>query len=158
MSTDPWTTFLQLLESLIVPDWNDLIVLLPLLLVLGVVGPILSLVALMRVRYLVGRRRGRVRSMAAEPVSAPVGADGRPMFPPNVPFCEEHAVIYPPGARSCELDGGELTVRCPVDDASRPASQQLCRACGTKYVLGAATTAMTIRRSGSPPEGGAAVA
>jgi len=96
--------------------------------------------------------------MAAEPVSAPVGANGLPMFPPNVPFCEEHAVIYPPGARSCELDGGELTVRCPVDDASRPASQQLCRACGTKYVLGAATTAMTIRRSGSPPEGGAAVA
>jgi len=49
-------------------------------------------------------------------------------------------------------------VRCPIDQTTRPASQELCRVCGTRYVLGASRTGLTVRRSGRPPEGGAAVA
>ncbi len=155
---DPWTSFLEWLQTLIVPEWDSVIAMLPLLLILGVVGPILSLVVLMNLWYLWHRRRGRVRVAEVEPVPAPIGADGEPLFPPNVPFCQEHAVLYPPSARECEIDRTELTVRCPVDSTTRPASQQLCRACGTRYVLGASRGPLVVRRTGRPPEGGAAVA
>lgn len=158
MSSDPWTTFLDWLQSVIVPEWGELIDMLPLFVMLGLVGPIISLIVLMRLRYLFRRRRGRVRFAEAEPVSAPLDADGRSVFPPNVPFCEEHSVIYPSNGRRCEIDGAELAVVCPVDDAVRPASQQLCRACGTRYVLGASDTPLMVRRTGRPPTGGAAVA
>ena len=155
---DAGNGFLDLLQSVMVPDWNALISLLPFFLILGVVGPILTLMVLMQLWYLLHRRRGRVRRVDEEPVAAALGVEGTPIFPPNVPFCEEHAVIYPAGTRSCEVDRAELTVRCPVDETTRPASQELCRVCGTRYVLGAARTGVTIRRRGRPPEGGAAVA
>jgi len=155
---DPWSAFLDLLQSIMVPDWNALISLLPFFVILGVIGPILSIMMLMQLWYLLHRRRGRVRRVEEEPVSAPLDADGTPAFPPNAPFCEEHAVIYPAGARSCEIDRAELSVRCPIDQTTRPASQELCRVCGTRYVLGASRTGLTVRRSGRPPEGGAAVA
>jgi hypothetical protein len=51
-----------------------------------------------------------------------------------------------------------LYVRCPVDDMTRVASQDLCRVCGTRYQLGAALSPVVVQRSGRPPEGGAAVA
>ena len=84
--------------------------------------------------------------------------DGRAIFPPNVPFCAQHELIYPASARSCDVDGGELLVRCPIDDNTRVASQQLCRVCGTRYQLGASVAPVTVRRRGHPPEGGAAIA
>ena len=80
------------------------------------------------------------------------------MVPANVPYCSTDALLYPARARRCEVCGQELTVRCPVDDTLRPAGDPLCRTCGTKFVLGAASTALTVRRPAGPPEGGAAVA
>ncbi|MDQ3493848.1 MAG: hypothetical protein M3452_11415 [Chloroflexota bacterium] len=150
--------FLDFLQSIMVPDWNALISMLPLFLILGVVGPILSIMMLMQLWYLIHRRRGRVRRVEEEPTLAPLDAAGAAIYPPNVPFCEQHGVIYPTSARSCEIDRAELSVRCPVDQTTRAASQELCRVCGTRYVLGASQTGLTVRRQGSPPEGGAAVA
>ena len=75
-----------------------------------------------------------------------------------MPFCEEHQLLFPPKDTACTIDGAELTVRCPVDGTSRTASDHLCRTCGTEYNLGATETALTIRRTGQPPAGGAAVA
>lgn len=158
MEKDPWSAFLDFLQSIMVPDWNALISMLPFFLILGVVGPILSLMLLMQLWYLFHRRRGRVRRVEEEPTSAPLDADGLPSYPSNVPFCEQHAVIYPASTRNCEIDRAELSVRCPVDQTTRPASQELCRVCGTRYVLGASQTGLAIRRQGRPPEGGAAVA
>ena len=40
---DPWTAFLQWLQTIIIPDWGGLIALLPILIILGVIGPALSL-------------------------------------------------------------------------------------------------------------------
>ena len=150
--------FLDFLQSIMVPDWNALISMLPFFLILGVVGPILTIMMLMQLWYLIHRRRGQVRKVEQEPASAPLDTAGAPIYPPNVPFCEEHGVIYPPDARSCEIDRAELAVRCPVDQTTRLASQELCRVCGTRYVLGASQGGLTVRRRGSPPEGGAAVA
>lgn len=158
MNSNPWTSFLEWLQSLIVPEWNSLIAMLPLLVIVGLVGPILSLIMLMHMWHLWHQRKGRVRIAELEPVSAPLGPDGDPLFPANKPFCVDHAVIYPPNTRACEIDGEELAVRCPIDETSRPATQELCRGCGTRYVLGASRSAVTVRRTGRPPEGGAAVA
>ncbi len=149
---------LSLLEQLIIPDWGDLIGLLPLALVFGLIGPVLSLLALAWVHHRLTRRRGKVRIMDLEPVPASTDASGEILVGPNVPFCPRHALIYPPQATECHLDHEELMVRCPVDETLRIARQQVCRACGTKYVLGASQSPVTVRRTGRPPQGGAAVA
>lgn len=157
-ATDPWTAILDFLQTMIVPNWGELISMLPFFLLLGVVGPILTLLLLLWLWYATHRKRGRVKVVEREAQPALRDANGNPVFPPNVPFCEEHRLLFPASRSTCELDGDELSVVCPVDHTTRPASQQLCRACGTRYVLGAASSALTVRRIGHPPEGGAAVA
>ena len=149
---------LSLLEQLIIPDWGDLVGLLPLALMFGLIGPILSLLALAWLHHRVTRRKGRVRIADPEPVAAERDASGEVLVSPNVPFCPRHGLIYPPHATECAVDREELMVRCPVDETLRSARQQVCRACGTKYVLGASQSPVTVRRIGRPPEGGAAIA
>ncbi|HEX5466328.1 MAG TPA: hypothetical protein VFW92_06600 [Candidatus Limnocylindrales bacterium] len=153
-----WDQILTILQNIIVPDWNDWIAMLPIAVIVGVLGPILTLIALGWFHHLMTRRRGRVRLAEPAPRPAPLGPDGSPQVPANVPYCSTDGLLYPARARSCEVCGQELSVRCPVDDTLRPASDPLCRTCGTKYVLGAAATALTVRRPSGPPEGGAAVA
>ena len=96
--------------------------------------------------------------MRSRPRRPSSGADGTPIFPPNVPYCVEHELIFPPTARNCSVDGDLLIVRCPVDDNVRTADEQICRVCGTRYQLGASVAPVAVRRSRQPPEGGAAVA
>jgi hypothetical protein len=158
VTTDPWTGFLNWLETIIIPDWEGLLALLPILLILGVVGPGLTILAAYWIYHRLKRRRGRVRTGEPEPVAATIGEDGLPEYPPNVPYCPQHQLLYPATARRCEIDGQELFVRCPIDDMTRVASQDLCRVCGTRYQLGASLAPVVVRRSGRPPEGGAAVA
>lgn len=157
-SVDPWTAFLQWLQTIIIPDWGGLIALLPILLVLGLIGPILSLLALYWIYVMATNRRGKVRTDEPVPVSAQLTADGTYDYPPNAPYCPTHHLIYPATARECPVDGEELLVRCPVDGSVRVAGQQLCRTCGTRYQLGASLAPVVVRRRGSPPAGGAAVA
>jgi hypothetical protein len=157
-AVDPWTTFLEWLSTILLPDWDGLIGLLPVLVILGLTGPLLSLLFLYWAYHFVTGRRGRVRTEEPEPVPARVGEDGTPAYPPNQPYCAQHQLVYPPSARTCDIDGGELHVRCPIDDNVRVASQQLCRVCGTRYQLGASLAPVTVRRRGHPPEGGAAIA
>lgn len=155
---DPWTAFLDWLETIIIPDWTGLINLMPILLLLGLVGPILTLLVAYWMYHRMTRRRGRVRIDEPEAVAARIGADGNPIFPPNTPYCPHHVLLYPAKVRNCEIDHEELFVRCPVDDMVRPATQDLCRVCGTRYELGASVAPVVVRRTGRPPEGGAAVA
>jgi hypothetical protein len=157
-AVDPWTAFLEWLQSILIPDWNGLIQLLPILLILGVVGPGLTLLALYWFYVTVTRQRGKVRRDDPSPTPAERTADGSATYPPNAPYCRTHQLIYPPTATSCEVDGEELAVRCPVDDTVRVASQPLCRTCGTRYQLGASLAPIVIRRRGRPPAGGAAAA
>jgi hypothetical protein len=156
--TDAWTAFLEWLQTILIPDWNGLIALVPILLILGVLGPVLTLLLLYWLYVRVSSPRGRVRIDDPQPYPAERAADGAPVYPANTPYCARHALIHPPTAVNCAIDGDELVVRCPVDDNVRSASQQVCRACGTRYQLGASLTALVVRRHGSPPEGGAAIA
>jgi hypothetical protein len=157
-ATDPWTAFLDWLTTVMVPDWNELVNMLPLFLVLGVVGPIVTLLVLMWVWYVFQRERPRIETEELAAMPAERDAAGEPVFPPNVPFCRVHAAIYSPSHVRCDRDGAELSVICPIDATIRAASEQTCRVCGTRYVLGASTIPALVRRPGSPPPGGAAVA
>ena len=155
---DPWTAFLDWLSTILIPDWNGLIGLLPILLILGVVGPGLSLLAVYWIYVRLNRRSGKVRWEDPVPVAVEAGADGTYSYAANVPYCPTHHLVYPATARECAIDGEELRVRCPIDDAVRVAGQQVCRSCGTRYQLGASVAPIAIRRRGTPPAGGAAVA
>ena len=157
-AVDPWTAFLEWLQTILIPDWNGLIQLLPILLILGVVGPGLTLLGLYWFYVVATSRRGKVRIDDVNPTPAERAADGTPAYPPNVPYCATHELLYPPTAKTCEIDGEELRVRCPVDDVVRVASQPICRSCGTRYELGASLAPIAVRRRGRPPAGGAAVA
>jgi hypothetical protein len=156
--SDFGNSVLRLLEGLLLPDWGDLINLMPVLLILGLLGPALTLLALYWMYSRARTRRGRVRTGDPEPVAARIGPDGNRVYPPNMPFCQRHELLYPPTARTCEIDGEELLVRCPIDDMTRVASEQTCRVCGTRYQLGASLAPIIVRRHGRPPDGGAAVA
>jgi hypothetical protein len=158
MSPDPWTAFLDWLTTVLVPSWGELIGLLPYVLVIGVLGPILTLLALGWAWHLLTRQRARVRRRAAEAVPAPLDAHGLPVFPVNTPYCVEHALIHPPRARTCEVDRADLLVTCPTDGTVRAAEVQTCATCGTSYRLGATAPALLVVGSDGPPEGGAAVA
>jgi hypothetical protein len=157
-TVDPWTAFLNWLSTILIPDWSGLIQLLPILILLGVTGPGLSLLGLYWFYNSARARRPKVKFAEPMPERAAMAADGTPIFPPNVPYCDTHALLYPPKYRECEIDGEELKVRCPVDDAVRVAGQELCRSCGTRYTLGASLAPVVVSRHGAPPAGGAAIA
>jgi hypothetical protein len=157
-TTDAWTAILDQLTKLFVPDWSGLILLLPFLLIVGVLAPILTLLGLAWVWHWITARRARITVTEPEPQAAALDAGGQPVFPPNVPYCGEHRLVFPPSASRCSVDGADLSVRCPVDETVRDASIQTCTACGTRFVLGAASTSALVRRTVGPPPGGAAVA
>ncbi len=158
MSPDPWTAFLDWLTTVLVPSWGELIALLPYVLIVAVVGPIITLLALMWGWHLVTRRRGRVTRAEAQPEPAPRLQDGTVAFPANVPYCEAHLLVYPSRARRCQLDGADLLVACPVDGTVRAAGVETCSACGTRFKLGATASAIAVVSPDGPPEGGAAIA
>ena len=147
---------LDLLSRLIMPDWKGLIDLVPLL---GV--PLIGLWILWAfgrlALYDMRHRRRRVPPLDAEPPrEAPRVADGGYDFPMNTPFCPRHGLVYRYDARTCEVDGRVLEVRCPVDGTVRPVTSELCRTCGTTFRLGPAANARTLAASGPPPGGAAA--
>ena len=155
---DPWTYFLTWLTTVIVPNWTELVNMLPFWVVLGIAGPIVSLIVLAWVWHFLRKPRARIEKGQPAGVPAPLGADGLPMFPANVPYCLEHSIIYPSTDVRCAVDGTDLSVRCPVDGTVRDASIQTCSGCGTRFVLGASSVPALIVRHAGPPEGGAAVA
>jgi hypothetical protein len=155
---DPWTAFLQWLSTILIPDWNGLILLLPILLILGVVGPGLTFLVLYWIYNRALERRGKVKMADPEPVLVAAQADGTYLYPVNTPYCKSHHLLFPATERECTIDHETLLVRCPVDDTVRSADQQLCRTCGTRFQLGASLAPVVVSRRGTPPAGGAAVA
>lgn len=153
-----WHELLAVLEKIIIPDWNDVIGWLPILLVIGLIGPVLTLLVLYWAWVHLRRDRPRIAYGEAAAHPAMRNEEGFLVVPANVPYCPRDGLIHPPGAVDCERCHRELIVRCPVDETTRTARTDLCRACGTRYVLGATRSAVTVRRRREPPEGGAALA
>jgi hypothetical protein len=149
-----WQSFLDFISMFVIPDWGALVQLLPVLLVVLVLGPVLSLGLLVWLVYFVRKPRGPLAS-DPEAVAAPIGEDGKPLIPRGEPFCYRDGLIYPANARRCDVCGDELSVRCPKCDVGRMASISTCGNCGLVLKVRAQTQVV---RPAQPPPGGAAVA
>ena len=150
---------LELASFFILPDWNDVIQhMLPAAVVLFLVGPILTILVLYWLYQWLHMPRFRVRPAEVGPVPVPRDEAGEPLIPASVPYCSFDGLLYPARETRCSECREELTVRCPIDDTLRSASEQTCSACGTRYVLGASDTAIAVQRQSGPPAGGEAIA
>jgi hypothetical protein len=149
-----WNTILETLSLFVLPDWASLIGLLPILIFLGVVGPLLTFTALGIFLYQVRKPRIKV-SYEEGPRKAELDDTGQPIFPPGLPHCRRDALIFPSGAVRCDVSNEPLTVICPMCGVGRNAEIDTCGNCG--LVLKIETRPLAVRR-GRPKPGGAAVA
>lgn len=145
---------IDFLTPILLPDWRALIDLLPILLLIGVVGPLLSLLVLGWVVYVLGRPRSRIRYADPQPQQARL-VDGAPVFPPGEPYCAFDRLVYPPGATRCDSCGRDLAVLCPKCGTGRQAWIDTCATCGLVLRIDRAVPAL---RPAGPPPGGAAAA
>jgi len=147
-----WHSFLQAISPIVIPDWGALVGLLPIFLVIGVVGPILSLVVLGWFIYVVRAPRAKL-AIVEGPRPALIEA-GRPVYPSGEPYCPFDQLVYPSGATRCDECHRDLLVRCPKCAAGRSASVDTCGNCG--LVLKIENRARALTPAGPPPGGAAA--
>lgn len=150
-----WSDFLAFLSKLVIPDWAGLIQLMPLFVLIGLVGPLLSLWVLAMLGYEVTKPRIKVRYDDGTARVAPRDHLGRPIVPTGEPYCPQDGLIYPAGTARCDVDKTTLLVRCPKCEVVRTAGIATCGNCG--LVLNLAPRAMIVSNDGPPP-GGAAIA
>ncbi|HLX35721.1 MAG TPA: hypothetical protein VKR30_10835 [Candidatus Limnocylindrales bacterium] len=148
------TSLLSLLTPILTPDWGALIGLLPIFLLVGVVGPIVSLLVLGWFIYVVRAPRARMPYREPLPVRAPL-ADGIPVYPAGEPYCLHDQLILPPGSTTCPVCGREAAVRCPKCGVGRAAYLDTCANCGLVLRI-KAVPARSLQPAGPPPGGAAA--
>jgi hypothetical protein len=144
---------INFLTPIILPEWKSLVDLFPVFLLIGVAGPLLSLLALGWFLYFAGKPRSRIPYTAPAPHPARI-VDGRPVYPLGEPYCPVHELIYPSGETRCEIDKRDLAVICPKCETGRPAYIDTCGNCG--LVLKIDHTVPALRPAGPPPGGAAA--
>ncbi len=150
-----WHQLLDLAALFIIPEWGELIALLPVFVLIGLVGPLLTLALLVWVVYL-GRRPRASVGFVEGPYRAQIGGDGQPIFPTAEPYCHRDGLIYPAGISTCDVCRDDLIVRCPKCSVGRPATTSVCGNCGLEISLKAPL--QTVSRVTGPPPGGAAIA
>ena len=148
-----WNGLLEFTAPFVTPDWGSLINLLPLFLVAGVVGPLLTILVLFWLRYWILKPRTSI-GFADPRRPAPIGADGQPVFPVGEPYSLRERMIYEPGATRSE-SGEELLVACPKCGLARSATVDICGNCGLSFTITPPTR--SIRPAAPPPGGRAAV-
>lgn len=149
-----WSDFLGVLSKFVIPDWSSLIALLPLFVLIGLVGPLLTLAVLAWLGYGVTKPRVRVKYDEGTRV-APRDHLGRPIVPAGEPYCPVDGLIYPYGTQRCDVDGAGLLIRCPKCEVVRGAGVATCGNCG--LTLDLKPRALIVSTDGPPP-GGAAIA
>jgi hypothetical protein len=149
-----WSDLLALMTKLVIPDWPGLIQLLPVLVLIGVVGPLLSLAVLAWLGYGVTKPRTKVTYDEGTRI-APRDHLGRIIAPEGEPYCPRDGLIYPFGTTRCDRDKSTLLLRCPKCGVVREASISSCGNCG--LTLSLQPRAMIVANDGPPP-GGAAIA
>jgi hypothetical protein len=148
-----WQALLDLTAQFVMPDWGVLVGVIPVALVVLVVGPLLTLLALYWLVYLVRKPRTRARFVDG-PTPAPRGDDGLPLFPSGEPYSSSSGLVYAPGTVRAD-DGEKLMVICPMCGLGRLAEIDTCGNCG--LVLKVIPRARGAPPAGPPP-GGAAIA
>jgi hypothetical protein len=150
-----WEQVLSVTSLFVMPDWNSVIAMLPILILVGVIGPFITFTLLGAIIYLMLKPRAKL-SFVEGPRVAETGADGEPIFPVGLPYCRADGLIYPSGAVRCERDDAELAVICPMCGMGRVASIDTCTNCG--LVLKVKTTLVPVRSTTGAKPGGAAAA
>jgi hypothetical protein len=145
---------IDFLQPILIPDWRALIDLLPVFLVIGVVGPLLSLLVLGWVLYALGKPRSRIPYVEPQPQLAQI-VDGAPVYPAGEPYCAFNQLVFPPGSTRCSECGRDLAVICPKCGTGRQAWIDTCGTCGLVLRINHAVPAL---RPAGPPPGGAAAA
>jgi hypothetical protein len=145
---------IDLLAPILLPDWRALIDLLPVFLVIGVVGPLLSLLVFGWVIYALGKPRSRIPYTEPQPHLAEL-VDGEPVYPVGEPYCPQHRLVFPAGTTRCAEDGRDLAVICPKCNTGRQAWIDTCGTCGLVLRIDHVVPAL---RTAGPPPGGAAAA
>lgn len=153
--SDLWNTILETTSLFVIPDWGELIGLLPVFIFLGVVGPLLTLLPLGILVYQARKPRVKVQFVEG-PRVAEIGAGGEPVFPSGLPHCRRHGLVYPSGTVVCDRDGEDLAVVCPMCQLGRTARIDTCSNCG--LVLNVKNRPVPVRASAGPKPGGAAAA
>ena len=146
-----WTGFLEFISRFVIPAWGELINLLPVLLLIGVVGPILTILVLAWLRY--GILKPRVTAGYVDlRRPAEIDEQGEPVFPVGEPYSLAERMIYEPGATR-SVSGDELLVACPKCGLVRSAGVDTCGNCGLTFSL---TPPTRVLRPAAPPPGGRA--
>ena len=147
-----WTEILDFLAKILSPDWNALILLLPLLLAPLV---LLFLAASGGTWTLFGITKPRPRvTWEVGPRALERDALGAPVVPVGLPFSLRTGLAYPPGTARSD-DGEDLAVVCPMCRVERPAQVPACGNCGLVLSV---RQGMTVARPAGPPSGGASIA
>ncbi len=147
-----WHGLIGALSGIVTPDWGALIGLLPVFILIGVVGPIVSLLMLGWVIYVLRAPRARM-SFIEGPVQVSL-VDGVASYPAGEPYCPNDELVFPSGATRCEVCRRALLVRCPKCSSGRAASISTCGNCG--LVLRIENRGRALRPAGPPPGGAAA--
>jgi hypothetical protein len=150
-----WTQILDVTALFVTPDWGFLVSMLPVIVLLGLVMPFLTGLAILTVAYLVTKPRAKV-AFEEGPRLAELGPGGEPVFPVGLPHCRRDALIYPSGTLRCDTCHDELAVICPMCGLGRMARVDTCSNCG--LVLKVKTRAVAVRTTAGPKPGGAAAA
>jgi hypothetical protein len=150
-----WTQILDVTALFVTPDWGFLVGMLPVMVLLGLVMPFLTGLAILTVAYLVTKPRAKV-AFEEGPRPAEIGPGGEPVFPVGLPHCRRDALIYPSGTLRCDTCHDELAVICPMCGLGRMARTDTCSNCG--LVLKVKTRAVAVRTTAGPKPGGAAAA
>ncbi len=146
-------SLINFITPILIPDWKALIDLLPVFLLIGVVGPLLSLLVFGWMVYVLGKPRARIPYVEPQPVAARI-VDGRPVYPPGEPYCAFDQLVMPPGMTRCPQCNRDLAVICPKCATGRQAYVDTCGTCG--LVLRIDRTVPALRPAGPPPGGAAA--
>jgi hypothetical protein len=150
-----WNQILEITSLFVMPDWGGLIGLLPVLVLIGLVGPFMTFLALGIAIYLMRKPRVKVAFEEGARV-AEIGADGEPVFPVGLPYCRRDGLIYPSGTHRCERCRDQLAVTCPMCGLGRSALIGTCSNCG--LVLKVKPRSMVVAKTTGPKPGGAAAA
>jgi hypothetical protein len=151
-----WNQVLDFMSKIVIPDWGALIGLLPIFVLIGVVGPLLSLLALVWVVYVARRPRASL-AVVEGPRPARLDAGGQPVYPTGEPYCARDGLVYPFGQTTCDQCHGELVVTCPKCGIGRQARIETCDNCGLILRVDPRAQQRALAPAGPPP-GGAAVA
>jgi hypothetical protein len=150
-----WNQILDFLSALVIPDWGSLIGLIPLALLVLLLGPLLSLLAIVWLVYMVRKPRAHL-AVVEGPYRARLDEAGQPVYPTGQPYCARDGLVFPSGDTICTICHDELVVTCPKCGIGRQARIRTCANCGLILQIDKKAELRAVQPAGPPPGGAAA--